>query len=125
MASFDVESLFTNIPLQESIDFCVENLFEGRTHIDNLSKDSFREVITRTMFESLILFDQHFYKQHDGVSMGFPLGPTLTDDFLCHHEKMWLQNCPFEFKPVVYRRHVDETFLLFCSKHQIKKFRNY
>ena len=53
-ASFDKESLFTNIPLQETIDFCVENLFQDRTHVDNLSKDSFRELLTRTMSESLI-----------------------------------------------------------------------
>ena len=41
MASFDIESLFTNIILQETIDPCVENLFKDRTHVDNLSKDSF------------------------------------------------------------------------------------
>ena len=57
MASFDVESLFTNISLQETIDLCVENLFQDRTHVDNLLKDSFRELLTRTMSESLILFD--------------------------------------------------------------------
>ena len=57
MASFDVESLFTNIPLQETIDLYVENLFQDRTHVDNFSKDSFRELLTGTMSESLILFD--------------------------------------------------------------------
>ena len=62
MASFDVESLFTNIPLQETFDLCVENLFKDRTRVDNLSKDSFRELLTRTMSGSLILFDQEFYK---------------------------------------------------------------
>ena len=35
MSSFDKESLFTNIPLQEAIDLCVENLLKDRTHIDN------------------------------------------------------------------------------------------
>ena len=30
-----------------------------------------------------------------------------------------------EFKPVIYRRYVDDTFLLFRSKHHIEKFRNY
>ena len=77
MASFDIESLFTNIPLQERIYLCVENLFQDRTHVDNLSKDSFRKLLTKTMSESLILFDQEFYKQHDGVAMGSPLGPTF------------------------------------------------
>ena len=40
MTSFDIESLFTNIPMQETIDLCVENLFKDKTHVDNLSKDS-------------------------------------------------------------------------------------
>ena len=31
MASFDVESLFINIPLQETIDLCVELLFNPKT----------------------------------------------------------------------------------------------
>ena len=125
MASFNIESLFTNITLQETIDLCVENLFQDRTHVDNLSKDSFRELPTRTMSESLILFDQQFHKQYDGVAMGSPLGPTLASIFLCYHENIWPQNCPSEFKPVIYRRYADDTFLLFRSKHHIKKFRNY
>ena len=87
MVSFDIESLFTSIHLQETIDLCVENLFQDRTHVDNLSKDSFHELLTRTMSESLILFDQQFYKRHDGVEMGSPLGPTFANVFLCYHEK--------------------------------------
>ena len=125
MASFDIESLFTNIPVEETIDLCVENLFQDRTHVNNLSKDSFRELLTRTIPESLILLDQEFYKQHDGVAMGSPLGPTLANGFLCYHEKIWLQNRPSEFKPIIYRRYVDDTFLLFRSKLHIEKFRNY
>ena len=38
------------------------------------------------MPESLILFDQEFYKQHDEVAMGSPLGPTLANVFLCYDE---------------------------------------
>ena len=77
------------------------------------------------MSESLILFDQEFYKQYDGVRMGSPLGPTLANVFLCYHEKIWLQNCTSEFKPVAYRMCVDDTFLLFRSRYHIEKFRNY
>ena len=83
MASFDIESLYTNIPLQETIDLCVENLFQDRTHLYNSSKDSFCELLTRTLSESLILLDQEFYKYHDGVAMGSTLGPTLANVFLC------------------------------------------
>ena len=49
MASFDIESIFTNIPFQETIDLCVENLFQDRIHVDNLSKDSLCELFTRNV----------------------------------------------------------------------------
>ena len=70
------------------------NLFQDRTRVDNLSKDSFRELLTRITSESLILFDQQFYKQHDGVfffvimkKFGFKIvllnsTPLFTEDML-------------------------------------------
>ena len=82
ITSFDIESPFTNIHLQEKIDLRVENLSQDGTHVDNLSKHSFRELLTKTLSESLILFDQQFYLQHDGVAMGSPLEPTFAIFFL-------------------------------------------
>ena len=57
--------------------------------------------------------------------MGFPLGPTFANIFKCHFENIWLKNCPSHFKPRVYRRFVDDTFLLFRSKDHVEKFKNY
>ena len=51
MAIFDVESLLTNIALQETIDLCFQKLFHCKNYIDGLSKDSFREMLTVTMIE--------------------------------------------------------------------------
>ena len=82
MASFDVESLFTNIPLQEPFYLCVQKLFEDKNYINDLSKDSFREMITATMATLSYLFDNNYYKQHDGVTMGFLLGPIFANIFL-------------------------------------------
>ena len=90
-----------------------------------ICQKTFCELLTRTMSESLILFDQEFYKQHGEVAVGSPLRPTLANVFLCYHEKIWLQNCHSEFKPVIYRRYIDDTFLLFYLKHHIKNFQNY
>ena len=36
MASFNAESLLTNIPLQETIDFCVELLFNDKPRFEGL-----------------------------------------------------------------------------------------
>ena len=57
--------------------------------------------------------------------MGSLVGPTTANVFLCYHEKIWLQNRPSEIKPVIYRRYVDDTLQLFCSKQLIEYFQNY
>ena len=57
--------------------------------------------------------------------MGSPLGPTLADIFLGYHERRWLDNCPLTFKPVLYRRYIDDTFLLFRHESHIQNFLNY
>ena len=76
------------------------------------------------MFESFFIFDGKFYEQCDGVAMGSPLGPTLANVFMCHFENIWLENCPAHFKPIIYRRFVDDTFLLFRTKDNVEKFKN-
>ena len=57
--------------------------------------------------------------------MGSPLGPTLANIFLCHHEESWIKKCPMQFKPEYYNRYMDDTFLLFRSMDHIKKFFRY
>ena len=57
--------------------------------------------------------------------MGSPLGPSLANAFLCFHEQIWLNDCPEDFKPVYYRRYVDDIFALFCSPNHLEKFTNY
>ena len=125
MTSFDIKSLFTNIPLTETLNLCVQNLYRNQTHVNNLTKNSFYKVLKITMFESFFIFDRKFYQQCDGVAMSSPLGPALANVFMCHFENIWLENCPSHFKPIVYRRFVDDTFLLFGSKDHVEKFRNY
>ena len=65
------------------------------------------------------------YKQIDGIAMGSPLGPTPAKAILCHYERKWLNECPSQFKPVVYKRYVDDVFVLFKSKEHLKLFVNY
>ena len=77
------------------------------------------------MFESFFIFDGKFYEQCDGAAMGSPFEPTLANVFMCYFENIYLENCPSPFKPIVYRRFVDDTFLLFQSKDHVEKFKNY
>ena len=77
MASFDIKSIFTNIPLTKTLlNLCVQNHCRNQTCVDNLTKSSFFSLLQITMFELFFIFDRRFYEQCDGVAMGFPLGPT-------------------------------------------------
>ena len=64
-------------------------------------------------------------KQIDGVSMGSPLGPYLTNIFLSLYENTWLENFPRSFKPIYYCRYVDDCFLLFRSTEHVNLFLNF
>ena len=49
----------------------------------------------------------------------------MANTFMCNFEKQWVVNCPNEFKPVVYKRYVDDIFVLFREEHHLKKFTDY
>ena len=125
MASFDVNSLFTNIPLDETIEICVKNLFGRKHKFKGFNKSEFRTLLQFAVKDNLILFNGKYYIQTDGVAMGSPLGPTFANIFLCYWEEIWLNKCPPQFKPLYYRRYVDDTFLLFSSQSHVKKFLHY
>ena len=57
--------------------------------------------------------------------MGNPLGPTLANAFLVNHEKNWLEHCPLEYRPLYYRRYLDDIFVLFNSPEHLKRFHSY
>ena len=57
--------------------------------------------------------------------MGSPLGTSLANAFLSYHEKNWLNSCPQGFKPVFYRRYVDDIFVLFKSNDHLKYFQEF
>ncbi|KAG1651055.1 hypothetical protein GQR58_027516 [Nymphon striatum] len=63
MASFDVESLFTNIPLHETIDICLNQLFKDTSSVLNLTKDFFKELLRLAVLNTFFLFNDKFYEQ--------------------------------------------------------------
>ena len=55
MGSLNVDSLFTNIPLEETIDTCINRLFENIEKVEDLSKIEFKELYL-LLQKNLILF---------------------------------------------------------------------
>jgi hypothetical protein len=44
---------------------------------------------------------------------------------MCHWENKWLDDCPSNYKPELYRRYIDDTFLLFRDPSHVPLFLDY
>ena len=124
MASFDVVSLFTNIPLEETINICLDKLYANTDKVNNITRTNLKKLITMASKENHFMFDGKFFDQIDGVSMGSPLGPILANIFMCNLENRALTNY-LGILPTVYKRYVDDCFLIFGSAQQSQVFFNY
>ena len=89
------------------------------------TRAQFKKLLELCTKDNLFVFNDELYRQIDGAPMGGCVSPTLADVFLSHYEEIWLSNCPTDFKPVVYRRYVDDCFLLFKCKSHVPQFLNY
>jgi hypothetical protein len=125
MASLDVESLFTNIPLDETINIVTKKVFEKQNKVNGLSKTDFRRLLVVSTKGTVFYFNGRYYRQKDGVAMGSPLGPALANAFLCYHETQWLDECPLAFMPIFFARYVDDIFVLLRSREHIAMLSDY
>ena len=86
MFSLDVDSLFPNIPLDETINVCTNIVYSERDVIQGINKEEFRSLLSLTTKESYFIFNESLYKQKDGVAVGSELGPTLANACLWFYD---------------------------------------
>ena len=126
MCSLDVTSLFTNVPVQQTIDIIVDYFYSmNKPGFLNFCRSDFRKFLELALYDSYFIFSGELYKQIDGCSMGNPISPILANIFLCDFEANFLDKCPIDFRPCFYKRYVDDTFILFETEEQADSFLTY
>ena len=65
MGSLDIDLLFTNIPLEETIKICTNNFFKNSDIVHSLKKCGFNDLISLATKESYFIFNNILYKQID------------------------------------------------------------
>ena len=63
MCSFDVESLFTNIPLKETINIVVNTIYDNDNTIRNMSRNEFKKLLELITGDNYIIFNNKFLRQ--------------------------------------------------------------
>jgi len=119
LVSFDVESLFTNVPTDETINLIVDLAFEkGRlSSFHGLLPKQLRRLLTICTKESHFQFGGVYYDQIDGVAMGSPLGPLFANVFMSDFERKYmdaLKSLGVKF----WFRYVDDIFATFDNRRE-------
>ena len=111
--SYDVTSLFTNVPLDETISLLAEKAFTDNwfntTYNLNITKSGLNELLTISTKDQLFQFNGELYKQSEGVAMGYPLGPLMANTFMCSLEEQLKLRGKL---PSYYKRYIDNTLTI-------------
>ncbi|XP_055307900.1 uncharacterized protein LOC129572021 [Sitodiplosis mosellana] len=112
--SFDVESLYPNIPIDVTL-----QLLEHWLQSNQLEHEVVRELVRLTkicMDENWFRFNDKYYRQNFGCSMGSSLSPFLANLFVSHFETTLKKEGIF---PRVWLRYVDDVYAI-IKKHQLR-----
>lgn len=99
LISLDVVSLFTKVPVEDTLKLLAD-------HFPPETIKLFRLVMTTTYF----LYGGKFYEMTDGMAMGSPLSPAMANFFMEHFEERALNSAPL--RPSVFFRYVDDIFMV-------------
>ena len=123
LVTMDVKSLYTNIPQDLGIQYCLEamqNFYQGALPLPIQDLEQMlRFILKHNYFE----FDKKYYLQIHGTAMGSPFAPNFANIFMHNCESHLLQTAPGEKKPLVWKRFIDDIFLVWThGKEALLKF---
>ena len=77
--SFDVESLFTSIPLSKTINIILDRIYNKKPLKTNIKKRTMKKFLTDCCTKNTFSFNNTIYEQIDGISIGLCLGLLLAN----------------------------------------------
>ena len=90
IASIDVESLFTNVPVDDTVQIILEEVYQKRSNgLEKLalSPEILKNLLACTKDAPFRGPDGKLYTQKDGVAMGSPLGPLFANFYMARVEE--------------------------------------
>ena len=115
MCTFDVESLYTNVPVEEAINVTLDYMFKPSKVIDVLfDRNQMKKLLELSIRDAPFRPHGKVYKQIDEIAIGNPLAPIMADLWI---EKMEQKLKKFsKNKPTIWLRYVDDIYLFLKQK---------
>ena len=123
LVSYDVSSLFTSIPLQETIDIAINLIFNHNPNL-NITKKELEKLILFATSQTHFIFNGKFYNQIDGVAMASPLASVLPNIFMGFYESKLLNEYNLN-NPKFDVRYVDDILAAFDKEQDSLNYLNF
>ena len=117
--------LFTSVPVKETIEIILNRCFKNREDkFHDLSRRNLKELLEICVQKCIFKFNDEYYEQVDGVSMGNPLGPLFANMFMAELEKLNIDSLRV-LGVLFWIRYVDDIFVILRSKSCAEKVQGY
>ena len=104
--SYDVDSLFTSIPLGETIDFILDEIYVRKKLEPFCKKSVFKKLLNKLCKGCTFLADGKLIRQVDGCPMGGPISVVLSNIFCVKMEFDVVK----PLKPKLYKHYVNDIY---------------
>ena len=119
IASLDVENLFTNVPVEETIGIILDRIYRSEMTPLNVPEHILREQLLACTTEApFFSHTGELFCQVDGVSMGSPLGVLFAEAYMAEVERRVFTSNP---KPRIYTRFRDDIMLAVDEEEEIER----
>ncbi len=122
LVSFDVKSLFTRVPVKDTLKIVQSRLLEleqnNKELLSQTTTLSVRGIMVLLEFllnDCYFIWSKKLYRQVEGLPMGSRLSPVSAGIYMENLEETALALCPIA--PLLYKRYVDDIFIVWDTRY--------